>query len=568
MSFVDVYEETFEKIISESKCIYKVPPYQRGYSWDTEHWGDLYNDLSELKNDEVHFLGTVVVISSKNETSTKINYFEIIDGQQRIATLFTILIALRDTLTDRNLAQDVENVNLYVKLTGRDPEPKLILAEEDNQQLKLLLEDKYTATDTNHSIIKCYEFFKNKFTSLKESEKQAILGKVLAGVNIVLINAQKLENAFKLFETLNDRGLELSAVDLLKNYILKKAATIKDNGQTFGKIRDCWTSMYSAVKDKEPVKFVRRYMLAKYPGSISEKKLYEEMKSRINKLTDSELLSFAEDMAKFAEIYEDITENSFGDSEIDTRLTDLNMIQVGPSYSLILRVLDSYNAGKITKKQVLEILYAIEVFNIIWGVCDQPTADLDSIYNPICINFDNPQKLPDIETSISNYFKDKTKHIDDAVFENYFTNRSFKGSERRTKYILWRLNNKAFAGAVTLNADNVNTEHVLPKNLTEKWEHYLSSATGASSTEIKKKHDTHLNKLGNMTLLEHRWNKAMKDAEFEAKVSGNSKHKGYKDSDLGMTREISTKYSKWTFLEIESRTLEMSKAARKVWTFH
>lgn len=567
MSFVDVDEENFQNLINKNNCVYRVPAYQRCYSWNKEHWSDLFNDLKEIRNSDVHFMGTLVVISNKPETSTKINSFEIIDGQQRMATLFVLLIVLRDVLDDKNLSTDIQNQNLYIIKTGKDPEPKLVLSEDDNQQFRLLLDGKMGLADKSHNLIKCYEYFKEKFVAFKESERQEFLEKLLDRVNIVLINAQKLENAFKLFETLNDRGLELSAVDLLKNFVLKKAAAIQDNGVTFNAIKGYWAAMYGIVKDKEPVKYVRRYMLARYSGSISEKRLYEEIKNRISGFDNKGLSSFAKELSEYAEIYEDIYTSEYGDPEIDAKLADLNMIQVGPSYSLILRTLAAYGNSEITKDQVLRILHLIEVFNVRWGVCDQPTADLDGIYGPICLNFDNPVNHVDVEKQIEKYFKEKTKHIDAAFFEASFLGRGFKGSDTRTKYILWRLDDSSFGGAVTLNIENVNTEHIMPKNLSQKWQDYLASKTGKSAKDIEAEHGVWVNRLGNLTILEHRWNKAMKDSLYSDKRNGNGRYKGYKDSALRMTNEIANKYSEWTFSEIQQNAVEMSKKASKTWSF-
>ena len=98
---------------------------------------------------------------------------------------------------------------------------------------------------------------------------------ILNNISIVHINAFNHFNAFRLFETLNDRGLELSAADLIKNFLLMKVS--KDE-EALNDVINQWNEMYDKVRDREPVKFIRRYFLANYKGKISESRLYEEVR--------------------------------------------------------------------------------------------------------------------------------------------------------------------------------------------------------------------------------------------------------------------------------------------------
>ena len=99
-------------------------------------------------------------------------------------------------------------------------------------------------------------------------------------VSIVHINAIDEYNAFRLFETLNDRGLELSAVDLIKNDLLRR---VSRNRELFDELVNTWNEMYEKVRDLEPVKFLRRYVLANFSGKTSESRLYERLREIIVK---------------------------------------------------------------------------------------------------------------------------------------------------------------------------------------------------------------------------------------------------------------------------------------------
>jgi uncharacterized protein with ParB-like and HNH nuclease domain len=266
--FIDVKEISLGRLL-ESSEVYKIPEYQRPYSWNVEQWEDLFNDIKELNENEVHFLGSIIVVSEAHKLG--INYFNIVDGQQRLATLLTLLAVIRDLAKEKSdnvLADHINNKFLYNIIYEDNREKKvlkLILGKQDNNVFQKILESE--KVDENHLIYNCYKFFRERI--LKEDLD---LGKFFIKIrdNIVLVHINTFTefNAFRLFETLNDRGLELSATDLIKTYILNKVSNVSD---IFNNIIESWNEMYDKIKDKDPVKFIRRYMLSQYAGKFSEK---------------------------------------------------------------------------------------------------------------------------------------------------------------------------------------------------------------------------------------------------------------------------------------------------------
>ncbi|XDD55941.1 DUF1524 domain-containing protein [Leptospira sp. WS4.C2] len=96
------------------------------------------------------------------------------------------------------------------------------------------------------------------------------------------------------------------------------------------------------------------------------------------------------------------------------------------------------------------------------------------------------------------------------LFIHNFSNNEFNPSDTRTKYILWRLEN--LSDATSANIENINTEHIMPKTLTTEWKNSLLKeiGSGADDNKLKIEYDSCINKIGNLTLLEHRWNKKIK----------------------------------------------------------
>lgn len=110
----------------------------------------------------------------------------------------------------------------------------------------------------------------------------------------------------------------------------------------------------------------------------------------------------------------------------------------------------------------------------------------------------------------------------------------------------------------------------MPKTLTTEWENSLLKeiGSGADDNKLKIEYDSCINKIGNLTLLEHRWNKKIKNSEFTVKANGNDKFSGYKDSNFNLTKMIATKYKKWGLKQIKERSLELAESAYKIWIFN
>lgn len=224
MAFIDAKEVKFQVMLSNTQEAYKVPLYQRPYAWTKDQWEDLLEDIMELENDSIHFLGSIVVVP-EGEHRLGVNYFQVVDGQQRIATLLIWLSAIRDMAKENNndeLAKYLTETFLFAKEWERGKQrqiPKLKLGGLDDDAFQKVLDG--NSKEGKHLIFECYRYFKNKTQDVN------LWQKLLNNISVIHINAFNHFNAFRLFETLNDRGLELSAADLIKNFLLMRSHRMK-----------------------------------------------------------------------------------------------------------------------------------------------------------------------------------------------------------------------------------------------------------------------------------------------------------------------------------------------------
>jgi len=549
MAFIDANEVKLQALLSNAQEAYKVPLYQRPYAWSRDQWEDLFEDLNSLKPNDVHFLGSIVVVP-ESEHRLGVNYFQVVDGQQRLATILIWLSAIRDLAKekgDEGLAQRLTKNFLIVEdVTTGEKIPKLQLGQLDNDAFQRVLEGKLK--DYNHLIFECYKYFKSKTNN--ENMWQVLLN----NVSIVHINALNHFNAFRLFETLNDRGLELSAADLIKNFLLMK---VSSKEEIFNDTISQWNEMYEKVRGKEPVKFIRRYILSNYKGKISESRLYEEIRKKLEKENPEKICDFVKDLNVNATIYKKIFESSFSQDKINKKLRELHLVEVAPSFTLLLKIIPHLENKKISEKDVLEIMEMIESFHIRWGVCGQSTSRLDQIYNDICMELKGKQPQEFKEIVKNKLLQEIKNNADDEIFRRNFRQRAFKPNESRTKYILWKLSKPT--GETALNIGEIQTEHVMPQTLSNKWIEYLKRKISKTEEEIRALHRENLNRIGNLTIIKGEWNISMSNRLFS------EKKEDYRKSEFQITEELSN-HDEWTFKEIDERSKQLAEEACKIWS--
>lgn len=550
-TFIEAKEIKLIDLLSNAHDAYKVPEYQRPYSWTQDQWEDLFEDIEDIiDTDKVHFLGSIVVVP-EGPHRFGVNYFQIVDGQQRLATLLIWLSAIRDIAKENGedeLADDFNKYYLFAKELGSySTIPKLQLGNLDNNVFLDILKGNAYKISSKHLIYDCYKYFKNKTKDIN------IYKNLLQNISIVHINTFNHFNAFRLFETLNDRGLELSAVDLIKNFVLMK---VSSDENIFQKTIDEWTEMYEKIRDKEPVKFIRRYILSNYRGKTSESKLYEKVCEELKNMQPIQICDFVKKLNSSASIYKKIYESNFESDKINKKLEELHIIEVAPSFTLLLKILPFYETNEISEIDILEIMEMIEILHIRWGICEQATSRLDQIYNNICMSLQDvsPSKFKEIIKQILSQ-EIKTK-VDDDTFKKKFASQDFKPNEPRTKYILWKLSNPT--GETLVNMSEIQTEHIMPRTLSKAWIEYLKETTSKTEDEIKILHEENLNRIGNLTIIKGEWNIKSSNKLFH------EKKEEYSKSEFQITKELCN-YEKWAFSEIEERTQKLTEAALNIW---
>lgn len=562
---IDANELTIEALLNRSGESYRVPRHQRQFEWDKEHWDDLWDDIHTVEAEESHFLGSIVVIP-EGRPSVGINYYEVNDGQQRLTTILIFLSVIRDFALKLNNNEFAEHISEHY-LTSNCFEGgkkkiylKMILGLLDNKEFEAVLDGKLQKDKKDdHRIFECYNYFQSKIENYNLVDLEDLKNRIVNKIIIVHINVSDKFNAFRLFQTLNDRGLALSAIDLIKNYLLMRAASTSTNDIIVDSIVEEWIEMYEQIRKDEPLTFLHRFMLSEYSGKISQNQLYEKIEEKAKKEKwDAEfILEFTKKLKKAATIYTELKDANIGNIKINRRLSDIKLFEAGPSYTLLLKIAPLFKDGTLDEKQFLNIIDLIELFHIRWGITGQSTSRLSDIYNRMCMKIASTE-VSEISKMIEDEYISESSPIKDSIFHASFQESFGKPADRRTKYIIWKLGNPT--GEISLNVDEIHTEHIMPQTLNEDWFLDLEKLSGMDREGIKKTHALLLNKIGNFVLIKGEWNISMSNHVFSEKKMH------YINSEIGLTKDLASR-DNWGFDDVVSRTSELADKAIQIWKF-
>lgn len=210
---------------------YSIPRYQRNYVWKEVNWRELLVDIRFSMNngDDIpwsHFLGTIVLSKLNNEKG--IDRYEIIDGQQRLTTIYILIIALYSRLMELD-EENANNRGRYIfdsfisSLNNESKRIPVIKNEDFDDDIKEIIDSAIgegIRVSKSNNYYKLYSFFYNEFKSSVYSELSQFIDKLLSA-NIVEIISGQEEEIYNIFEVLNARGQKLKQIELLKNHIMK-----------------------------------------------------------------------------------------------------------------------------------------------------------------------------------------------------------------------------------------------------------------------------------------------------------------------------------------------------------
>ena len=503
----------FSDVLEKNKRVFKVPVYQRNYDWSNIECEKLYQDImNAFDKDCQHFTGTVVYIDDENGGSG-LNVVLIIDGQQRITTIYILLKALYDASKGVLVSVESEIADvIFNRHCDEKYKVKLKPVKTDNKQLTLLVKDKIDDMDRNSNVYKNYVIFKNLIEkSLADGYDLADILNGIKKLEIVEIILDKLQGdqPQKIFESINSTGLELSLADLIRNYLLM------DDVKQEELYEEYWLVMERNVGYRNLGDFVINYLNSQITKSVNSKNAYRLFKEHCesNGLSHEDVLTGLRRTSKYYGAF--IGENNCYSPKIMKYLNAFNTIKQTTVLPLLFKIFDDFEENNIdedTLCKVLSYLLTYFVRTNAYEINKNMAKFMKSLYGRVIDNgYDNYLEkfvafLNDIRT---NDRMPTDKEFKDAlIYKPLYT-------KNICKYLLSVIENST---REHIDVSTLTIEHILPQKVNAvAWK----KEVGEDYSSV---YETYLHTLGNLTITGHNSELGTKPfAEKKKIIKDNSK---------------------------------------------
>jgi uncharacterized protein with ParB-like and HNH nuclease domain len=571
----DARSENFRGLLTAARY-YKIPRFQRNFSWDRKNYKDFLFDLiDQIKNEDnkfiatQYFFGNMLFLGEKEAESV-----EVVDGQQRLTTATILLAALRNTLYDTNdqkakdYADTIQKDYLVKKIDG-EPQRKLqtttsypyftqtiqdhetsndkVFPETEEEELLQDAFDYFLDKLKYEKLKKVFNFddYSTYIQSLKEIRDQLLKSEIIE------VFVSDREQANKIFENINSKGKPLSEVDLIKNIIFGKIDKTKAG---VDEISDTWLTFNKKISnvDSDFDEFFLHFWKATYPeDNPNGKNLYDKFLNRYKDKDGQHISEFIEDMEKKLNTYIEIIvpdSNNYKRQEKkyeEELLYSISMFK-GVQVRVALLALFSTNI-KIPEKIKKEFLLFLSNFHFAaFGIKLKVRSNQTTTpYKNFSRDVKKAKNTKDIEKAMVSLQESLMNLIDKEDFIDAFRNLSFNKKEARTgksvfpaQYAIKRISNKL--QDKDYNDDEYSIEHIINEG----------------------ENTSYSNNIGNIIVLENKINQKISQEEQKSKkaFSFSEKKNYYKESNYVIMQDFLKLYTdKFEENEIKERSNRLAE---------
>ena len=566
----------------ESGVVYAIPRYQREYTWSRAQWDALFEDL--LDNELHYFLGSIICINQSQDALT-VQSLELVDGQQRMTTLSLLLAAIYQsyrTLPNLGMDQQIELHNLKHKLVlkKKQDQPRLIPQVQNNNQQDYfavlgqtgILDDVETVPNAgNRRVMKAFRHFISRIELYLEHSAdpvvslQALLEKVNTAT-LVKIEVAGHSDAYTLFESLNNRGVPLTAIDLIKNKLLAVLES-KDPG-SIDKQYNRWKKVIDALGDDYAVqeRFFRQYYNAFKPDLKDVVSVPVATKSNLMQVYEKLIAHDAEGFlhamirlsSRYAQIvgYRAVPEQP----KLSSLLLSLDRIQGAAAYLLLMVLMERQTELELNHEHLEQAVSFLIAFFVRRNTTDlPPTRDLTRIFMDVAETI-RELRAGDVVNHIQRTLQ--AESASDEQFETSLRGPIYEDNKavcrfvlcaleegrmtRETKVDLWALKGKQYVWTI---------EHIFPQgeNIPDSWVQMIADGDASLAEQHRQ---TYAHCLGNLTI--SGYNSALGNksfAEKQSRTDSQGREVGY-NNGLYLNHALAAEDS-WTVEKLEARTMQL-----------
>lgn len=578
---------------------YKIPRYQREYSWTSTQLNDFYSDIvSNIKLDtdgnyktSEYFFGTVILVGDMSKCDKRI---KIIDGQQRITTITIFLSVLSNILYryDSDISDNIwryviakeansvshtvlKNRTAYPYFQNRVQKRDIDINNKEKNDNIVVYNESIDSSEENLSseaqlIKKAYDFFKKKLeadklynndfgrSTLDKVEKLKLIRDQLLNSSFIYIISENIDDVNAIFENINSKGLHLSALDLIKNEIFSGEKT----NVPMDDAKKIWSDIKENLRNNGEYisiqKFYRYFWMSRYKN-CGEKTLYKDFKKTIPK---AEYMNFLKDLEYASNLYSQIinpSDDYFRSSKTGNNVSkdDLayftrslknlqNTLGIEQVQVLLLSLVYKYKNGLLSFKNMRSVVKLLENYHFVYnGILTERTNKLVGIYGKAARDIYKSQDKIKISKTIDELKKNLIESLpkDKEKFKNKLSNLSYTS----------RINNLS---------KNKEKKNVLAKYVVYKLEEILSESEKVycdneitiehiipASSNTKDKNELNI---GNLIVLEKKLNEECGNKTIEEKIDI------YKKSQCFSVKKFLSQYGNGSSFSIENRAEDIA----------
>jgi hypothetical protein len=584
-----VKNRTFKETLSGT-VRFRIPFFQRGYAWEKRQWDQLFLDLQEQIIDEIergsaidqveHFFGPIVVMEQTGTPELK--EFLVIDGQQRITTIYLLLGIIREQIRAKKhlsgdahahldelkkyILNDVDGADDYLKLKvfsskgDRLPTNRVAFGTDTNPRTPLLQTDVQMYVSGKNGV-DAFQKYTLKKLKASFSDVPALwqLAQVLLNcLKIVWIPLdEQKDDAQAIFESLNDKGMPLTASELLCNYLFRPIMEAKENSEELH--NNQWLAGIRILDNDDRFEDYLRHLFSigetKMVGK--HRKVYVHFKDKNRNLTSGAARQHLADIFAGTTLYRTITDPlsyPHKNEAINQLLISIGNTRMETSTPFVLSVLRAQAAGTLGDDMARAILRETLVLLVRRKMTELATTQYDVMFPSLLgkiINEPNPIKV------MQERFKHHDVWVSDEGFEDAVIN---KTAYRRndlafSRMLLMEIDKKMQSYGPLPDYSTVGTiEHMIPQTLDDRWKKYLGAEAEDDYLPII------VNTIGNLCLLSGPANSAAGQDPFEAKKVGYSPL-------TALARHIKEHTGHWDMKAVRERSQKLAKEAVQIWTW-
>lgn len=554
---------TFRKLIGNG-LTYRIPRFQRDYSWTDDEWEDLWADLMGTLlpgGESAHYMGYLVLQSGDDKT------FEVIDGQQRLTTVSIIVLAVLKSLqrlidagndadaSRRRMEQIRQTYVGYLDPVTLIARAKLTLNRNNNSYyqdylvpLGHLPQRGFRASE--HLLRKAFEWFDRRVAELlrKSTGSEGMrLAQFVEDMSdrlfFTVITVTDELNAYKVFETLNARGVRLSATDLLKNYLFSVLDRGSDTDHELRNLEERWEAVVGRLGAESFPDFLRAHWNSRRPFA-RQAELFKTIRSQVN--SREVVFQLLREMEQDLDTYLALSSPEASDwpQDINGFASTLRTFNVRQPLPLLLAARRRFDAPDFAGLMRACVVISMR-FNVI---CSYGTAEQERTYNAVAEQIAKGE-IRNLGAALAAM---QAIYPNDAMFRAAFAEKTIRTTQSRNsrvvRFILCALEKRLDGQDYSFTGDSFNIEHVLPQNPQEGWDAFGDEEADALTY-----------RLGNMTLMQAGANKDLGNAPYTAKRSV------FEQSGFAITRQLATDHAEWTPERIAAHQHWMATQATSIW---